>query len=120
MCVNGDGQDAGPLPRTPPAVASLPRPPRFAKGTVLSEPRITQMAQIFADAPPVCPRFTLTVAFWGRGRRDGVLCFSLGSRLRGKDGRCWGAYLCDDVSAYNPVNVLDSERELGRGFRPGI
>ena len=44
---NADGQDAGPLPRTPPAVASLPRPAvghlGFAKGTVLSEPRITQM-----------------------------------------------------------------------------
>ena len=55
MCVNVDGQDAGPLPRTPPAVASLPRPPRFAKGTVLSEPRITLMAQIFADAAPFVP-----------------------------------------------------------------
>ena len=46
---NADGQDAGPLPRTPPAVASLPRPAvghlGFAKGTVLSEPRITRIAQ---------------------------------------------------------------------------
>ena len=41
----GDAFNALP-PGASPAVASLPRPLRFAKGTVSSEPQITQ---IFAD-----------------------------------------------------------------------
>ena len=102
----GDAFNAPP-PGASPAVASLPRPLRFAKGTVSSEPRITR---IFADglgcAAPFFPVFWVPAPVSGYGAGPagmtgecagttgsareggliGVLCFSLGSRLRGNDG----------------------------------